>query len=224
MRIAVIDPAYASGNPKVTFEGESTLSVKQYPYLDSYTPQATNRVVMAPVGTTYVILGALEDGTDNISKRLDALAKGLIKRIRSSVGATSGNATATPIQDTDMGNLVFTAVSGRNYRITFDSGWRSDTATATMDVTIRDGGGSSPTGSSTTVAGSSAFIGATAGTGRTNFQLCRTLSCPADIAAGTHTLGVFFARTVTGSGTVFLQESASMHRELCVFDEGTQSV
>lgn len=62
IRMATIDPAYSgSGDPKVTFFGESTLSGKNYPYLaSSYTPVADDRVVMIPVGTTYLIVGSID--------------------------------------------------------------------------------------------------------------------------------------------------------------------
>lgn len=60
-RMAVIDPSYTSGWPKVTFEGESTMSGKLYPHLDSYCPAASDRVVMVPVGTTWLIVGAVCD-------------------------------------------------------------------------------------------------------------------------------------------------------------------
>lgn len=57
--LGVIDPAYAGlpNLPKVTFEGESTLSGKTYPHLASYVPVASDRVVLVPVGTTYLIIG-----------------------------------------------------------------------------------------------------------------------------------------------------------------------
>lgn len=59
VRLAVVDSGYAGGWPKVTFEGEATLSGKQYAHVDSYAPAAGDRVVMAPVGTTYLIVGAV---------------------------------------------------------------------------------------------------------------------------------------------------------------------
>jgi len=59
VKLAVVDPSYTSGWPKVTFEGESTLSGKLYPHLDSYCPSANDRVVMVPVGTTWLIVGAV---------------------------------------------------------------------------------------------------------------------------------------------------------------------
>jgi hypothetical protein len=59
-KIGVIDPSYGgSGRPKITFEGESTMSAKAYPYVDSYKPHAGDRVVLCPVGTGYLIVGSL---------------------------------------------------------------------------------------------------------------------------------------------------------------------
>jgi hypothetical protein len=224
-RIATIDPAYTTGNPKVTFEGESTMSAKGYPFLSSYTPVATERVVLVPVGTTYLIMGKIDNGVRSIATLLDALPKGLIGRKRSANNATTSTSGSNPLKDTDVGDLTFTAVSGRNYRIRFDAGWRADTATATMDVTVRDGNGSSPTSASTAIAGSSAFIAAATGAGRTNFPVERTVSCPGDISAGTHIVAAFYARITGAAGSVvYLQESANIHRELAVYDEGTQSV
>jgi hypothetical protein len=62
VRLAVVDSGYTTGWPKVTFEGEGTLSGKQYPHLDSYTPAAGDRVVLVPVGTTYLIIGSVAAG------------------------------------------------------------------------------------------------------------------------------------------------------------------
>lgn len=56
-KLATVNPAHSSGRPRVTFDGESTLSVKTYPYLTSYTPAASDRVLMARVGTSYVVVG-----------------------------------------------------------------------------------------------------------------------------------------------------------------------
>jgi hypothetical protein len=63
--IGTIDPAYVASSypgtqPKVTFDGESTLSGKTYKVLaPGYWPTAGDRVVLAPVGTTYVIVGSV---------------------------------------------------------------------------------------------------------------------------------------------------------------------
>lgn len=63
-RLAKVDPAYVAGSfpgtlPRVTFEGESTLTVKGYNVAGSYAPQPGDRVLLVPVGNTYVILGKL---------------------------------------------------------------------------------------------------------------------------------------------------------------------
>jgi microcystin-dependent protein len=62
-RLATVDALYSSGSPRVTFDGETTLSVKEYPYVKSYTPAAGDRVALVPVGTTYLIIGAISTGT-----------------------------------------------------------------------------------------------------------------------------------------------------------------
>jgi hypothetical protein len=58
-RMAVIDAAYTTGNPKVTFEGDTTLSTQGFEYIRPYTPVAGARVVMLPIGHTYVIAGSV---------------------------------------------------------------------------------------------------------------------------------------------------------------------
>jgi hypothetical protein len=57
---AVIDSAYATGDPKAYLNGASTLT-GPYQHLASYTPAAGDAVLVAPVGVqrTYIILGKL---------------------------------------------------------------------------------------------------------------------------------------------------------------------
>lgn len=57
--LGTIDAAYVSGRPRVLFDGETVLGGKVYPYLASYTPVASQRVLLAPVGSGYVILGRI---------------------------------------------------------------------------------------------------------------------------------------------------------------------
>lgn len=64
-RLATVDPDYTDGSPKVTFDGEDTMSGKLYPYLDSYTPAPGDRVLLVPVGTTYLIVGAVSNGVES---------------------------------------------------------------------------------------------------------------------------------------------------------------
>jgi hypothetical protein len=65
IKLATVDPAYVASSypatlPKVTFDGEGTLTGKRYPVLSGYLPRASDRVVMLPCGNTYVVLGSLD--------------------------------------------------------------------------------------------------------------------------------------------------------------------
>ena len=55
--LGTVDPAYASGQPRVTIDGTSGLTVAGLQRLSSYTPAAADRVVLALVGGGDVILG-----------------------------------------------------------------------------------------------------------------------------------------------------------------------
>ena len=71
IRLATIDPAYDASTypatlPKVTFDGESTLSGKRYTVLTpGYLPRASDRVILLPVGNTYVIIGSVDQDAAN---------------------------------------------------------------------------------------------------------------------------------------------------------------
>lgn len=58
-KIGTIDPAYVSGDPRILFDGEDDVSEKAYPFLAPYSPRANERVVLLPVGHSYVVLGAI---------------------------------------------------------------------------------------------------------------------------------------------------------------------
>lgn len=60
-RLGTVDATYSTGKPKVTLDGTTTLSADGFTFLPSYTPVAGDRVVLLPVGTTYVILGRPAD-------------------------------------------------------------------------------------------------------------------------------------------------------------------
>lgn len=72
IKLAKVDPAYdgfADPYPqpvpaaRVTFEGESTLSVKAYPVANGFIPSPNQRVYMVPIGTSYLIAGAVNPQT-----------------------------------------------------------------------------------------------------------------------------------------------------------------
>ncbi|MBB6451977.1 hypothetical protein HNQ94_000398 [Salirhabdus euzebyi] len=46
VRFAKVDPNYTSGRPSLIFDGETAVTIKRYPYLASYTPQANDRVML----------------------------------------------------------------------------------------------------------------------------------------------------------------------------------
>jgi hypothetical protein len=56
-RLGKIDSEYSSGRPKIVFDGETTASEKQYPYLSSYTPEADDRVLLARIAGSYIVIG-----------------------------------------------------------------------------------------------------------------------------------------------------------------------
>lgn len=61
-RIGTIDPAYSgSGRPRVLFDGETSLTgiTQTYPYLSTYTPAASHRVLLIKSGNTWVVMARL---------------------------------------------------------------------------------------------------------------------------------------------------------------------
>jgi len=55
-RMAVVS-SISSGRPYIRFYGENAASQKPYKYLQSYTPTVGDKVLVARVSKTYVILG-----------------------------------------------------------------------------------------------------------------------------------------------------------------------
>lgn len=58
-RMGSIPSNYVSGRPSIVFDGETTASIRTYPYLSSYTPAPDDRVLIAMVATGGVILGKI---------------------------------------------------------------------------------------------------------------------------------------------------------------------
>lgn len=56
-KLATVIDLFENKTGKVQFDGEDTPSEKQYAYLASYTPKKLDRVMLATVGGTYIILG-----------------------------------------------------------------------------------------------------------------------------------------------------------------------
>lgn len=60
-RIGIVTALFSSpaGTAKIRFEGEESASEKQYPYLANYKPAVNDRVVLARIAGTYIILGKI---------------------------------------------------------------------------------------------------------------------------------------------------------------------
>lgn len=58
-KIGSIPATYTTGRPTVKFDGETAASVRLYPYLGSYAPAANDRVLVAIVGHSGVVIGKL---------------------------------------------------------------------------------------------------------------------------------------------------------------------
>jgi len=56
-RLATIDSAYVSGQPRVQFDGDALPGERTWPRLSGYTPVAGDRVLIAMVSHGGVILG-----------------------------------------------------------------------------------------------------------------------------------------------------------------------
>ena len=60
-RLGTVDLAYTSGLPKVKLDGDDTVTAKEYSHIRNYSPKAGDRVMLALVGNTYIIIGRLRN-------------------------------------------------------------------------------------------------------------------------------------------------------------------
>lgn len=60
-RLGTVDLAYTTGLPKVLLDGDETITIKQYSHLRNYSPTAGDRVMLALVGSTYIVLGRIRN-------------------------------------------------------------------------------------------------------------------------------------------------------------------
>jgi hypothetical protein len=67
--LATIDPAYTTGLPKLIFDGDTVPSAKGYSFVNGYNPSAGDRVVLANMGNTHVILGGVVNNGGDIGWR-----------------------------------------------------------------------------------------------------------------------------------------------------------
>ena len=58
-RLGTVTNLFENGTAQVRFDGEESPSQKQYAFLSTYRPAVDDRVFLAAIGGTYVILGAI---------------------------------------------------------------------------------------------------------------------------------------------------------------------
>jgi len=58
-RLGTVTNLFENGTAQVLFDGETEPSQKQYAFLSTYRPAVNDRVFLAAIGGTYVILGAI---------------------------------------------------------------------------------------------------------------------------------------------------------------------
>lgn len=127
VKLGTIDAAYAGGNPKVTFDGESTLSGRGYAFLDTYLPIPGDRVALIQVGSTWLIVGSVDS-----SNQYPPIA--LVGRTYNTSSVVIG-ATST---ETQTDSLTVNLVSGRLYEVTWTGNYTSTVADDTMLWRIRE--------------------------------------------------------------------------------------
>lgn len=119
--LATVDPAYAGGNAKVTFDGETSLSTKAYPILSAVV--AGSRVVMQRVGPIWLVQG----------------------QIGGSIGGSGGSTASAKVQamldfsnPTTSGALARSVTDSRSWmpksEITIDFWAASDTSTSNQII------------------------------------------------------------------------------------------
>lgn len=198
--LAVIDPAYSAASypgtlPKVTFEGESTMSTKRYAVLGWYEPQPSDRVGLVPYGSTYAIIGAVNT-PGNASVDLTDLPQGIVgfNQLTSDSSATSAGTVLDVLSAT-----AFTPISStRLIKITVQ--WRSITTTVSLDIYelyIREG---------STLLNSQNHRMTAASVGHEGGTMVHYIDSP---TAASHTYKLSIARVAgTGSGTI---QGSSFH-------------
>lgn len=130
-KLATVDDSYTPADfysgtlPKVTFDGESVLTTKRYPVMSPYEPQPSDRVVMLPVGHTYVIMGSLS--TARPARRRVATAT--VESDSAAIGA------AVRLQ---VASVTAALQSGSRYLVWFDAGFRADSAGDSVQAIIQE--------------------------------------------------------------------------------------
>lgn len=190
IKLAVIDSAYVASSfatgtlPRVTFEGESTLSTKFYPVLGPYWPQPSDRVALVPIGTTWLIIGPVSAGDGGVW--------------------TPGNAHVGG--NLDVTGTITTSVlpTAPNMRVFTSSGTWNKPANLLYVAVWCVGGGGGSGGASTTGASQSA-MGGGGGGGATAYAIIEASLLPSSVTVTVGNGGTAATSTagnVAGTGGV----------------------
>lgn len=158
--------------------------------------------------------GDYPDGAQ-IEEILDKIEAHSQSAVSASSSAGGTGVTTTETKDAS-GDVIFTAVEGYDYQVTYTATSISGGAGAIVVVNIRDGGASSPTNASTNIAGTVAYMAASGFAGQAPVNVVRTLNCPTDISVGVHTIAAFYVRSGSGAATTVQLEVAGPNRQLSV--------
>lgn len=156
-----------------------------------------------------------------IGADVKALQNGRGKLLGVATATADSTATSTDILDTGTATIAFTAVSGHSYTVkAVGQAVMSTVSGDLVRVLIRDSGSASvPTNTSATLVAQPVSVPAAGTGGKTGVGgLERIVQCPADIAVGVHTIGLFRNRA-GGTGNVSLSASLGS-RQLVVMDNG----
>lgn len=174
--------------------------------------------VTYPAGTDPLYLAATHMQT--LATSVDGLLALGVLGVATATGDSA--TTTTEIRDAATATVTFTAVAGRTYTVAATGQViMSDVSGDGARVHIRDGGASTPTTTSVSlVAGISKVPAASSGGKSSVGGIEASLTCPGDISAGVHTLGLFINR-FTGTGNMSLSAPTGGKRQLKVTDDGS---
>lgn len=86
-KIGTVTALFENGYPQITFDGEGSASQKQYSRLSSYDPVVNDRVLLASISGTYVVLGKIGIGDGSTT---DITASEILALLKTVDGAGSG--------------------------------------------------------------------------------------------------------------------------------------
>ncbi|MET9350171.1 hypothetical protein [Streptomyces termitum] len=133
-------------NPRILFDGEATVSEKRYPAMAGYYPLPGARVVLVPIGTTYLIIGSPQTrpldpkvevfsgvGSDTWNKPLGA--RSIRVQVQGSGGA--GGGAPTTVHATELRTSAGSGGAGGGYG---ESWFSANTLADSVTVTVPAGG------------------------------------------------------------------------------------